>query len=242
MQWIIDYTDIAQKDLSSIEVMHHGAAMCPTPIKSRWLELLGPERVRRLRDRVSSSARSIIRGDEWLEHQGSVGRPIRCKMRILGPDGTLLQADEVGLVYMKSDEGARTSLFGPPSEFPTGRWLPNGGRPRMAGQGHGYLYLAGRADDVIIVGGINVYPAEIEAVIATCPGVVDTAVVGSDDSNLGQCVHAFVQRDEVVGSLEAKDVIAYCRQHLTDYKSLGVCHSSTRLPRTRGWTQKTLWD
>jgi bile acid-coenzyme A ligase len=164
---------------------------------------------------TEAQAVTILDGAEWLEHRGSVGRVSVGEMKIFGDDGQPLPAGEVGEIYMRRPAGA------PPSY----RYL--GAAPKTLADGweslgdigwfdaDGYLYLADRRTDMILVGGSNVYPAEIEAALDEHPLVQSSAVIGLPDDDLGARIHAIVQGRP---GLEEADLRAYVAQRLVTYK------------------------
>jgi bile acid-coenzyme A ligase len=174
MRMILDLPALRDYDLSSIETLHHGAGPCPEKVKRAWMELIGPERVYEIYANQERIGRTVIRGDEWLEHPGSVGRPTSCEVRVHDEHGRRLGAGEIGEVYM------RTPGAGQPSYLGDGPRLPErDGFLSVGDLGYldadGYLYLVERKSNVINVGGTNVYPAEIEAVLLDMPGVADAS-------------------------------------------------------------------
>ena len=190
----------AKYDLSSLETLWHLAAPCPAWLKEAFIHWVGPETVMELYAGTEAQAVTTISGAEWLEHRGSVGKVTVGEMVAVGDDGSFLAPREVGEIYMRRPEGA------PPSYKylgATAKVLP-GGWESLGDIGwfdeDGYLYLADRRTDMILVGGSNVYPAEIEAALEEHPDVQSCAVIGIPDDDLGNRIHAIVQtkgaRDE----------------------------------------------
>lgn len=213
---------LAGRDLSALDVVLHTAGPCPPWLKRRTIEYFGPEKIYELYGSTEGGAAgsTVIRGDEWLEHPGSVGRPIipGTVIKIGDEDGRELPTGEVGLVWVKP--------FGGPSSHYRGATL------RMVDDFYavgdlgsldddGYLYLADRRTDMVVSGGVNVYPAEVEAVLLEHPAVADVAVVGLPDEQWGQRVHAIVQIEDGVAldgaPLEAA-LETQCRENLAGYK------------------------
>ena len=190
----------AKYDLSSLETLWHLAAPCPAWLKEAFIHWVGPETVMELYAGTEAQAVTTISGAEWLEHRGSVGKVTVGEMVAVGEDGSFLPPRGVGEIYMHRPEGA------PPSYKylgATAKTLP-GGWESLGDIGwfdeDGYLYLADRRTDMILVGGSNVYPAEIEAALEEHPDVQSCAVIGFPDDDLGNRIHAIVQtkgvRDE----------------------------------------------
>lgn len=171
----------------------------------------------------------MISGAEWLEHRGSVGKVRMGEMKAFDEDGNPLPPGQVGEIYMRRPEGA------PPSYKyigATAKTLP-GGWESLGDIGwfdeDGYLYLADRRTDMILVGGSNVYPAEVEAALEEYPGVLGCAVIGLPDDDLGNIVHAIVHaRPEVTE--EALRV--HLKDRLVTYKQ----------PRSYEFTDEPLRD
>lgn len=183
----------ARYDVSSLKTVWHLAAPCPPWLKEAWINWLGPEVIMELYAGTEAQAVTIITGTEWLEHRGSVGRVAFGEMAAFDADGNLLPPGEVGEVYMRRPEGM------PPSYHyrgATARTL-EGGWESLGDIGSfdkdGYLYLADRRTDMILVGGSNVYPAEIESALDEHPLVQSSAVIGLPDEEMGNLIHAIVQ-------------------------------------------------
>jgi bile acid-coenzyme A ligase len=201
-------------DLSSLEVVWHMGGPCPPWLKRRWIEILGPERLHELYGSTESIAGTAVTGSEWLARPGTVGRPIYGEIKVVDEAGQALPAGQVGEVAMR-----------PTSSSPGYRYI--GARARLTGDGwevhgdlghldeDGYLYLADRRLDMLVVGGANIYPAEIEAAIAQHPGVISTVVVGVPDEELGERPHAVVEADGPIGEEALR---AFLRQRLAPNK------------------------
>jgi bile acid-coenzyme A ligase len=202
-------------DLSSLRVVWHLAEPCPPWLKEAWIDWLGPERIVELYGGTEGQAATVITGTEWLEHRGSVGRPIFGEIRICDADGTDLPPGEQGEVWMR-----------PTRAEPTYRYV--GASPRRRDDGweslgdmgwldaDGYLYLGDRLQDMILSGGANIYPAEVEAALAEHPAVRSVCVIGLPDDDLGNRVHAIVEADP--DEVSAADLVAFCAERLVRYK------------------------
>jgi bile acid-coenzyme A ligase len=213
--WRLSEAERQAHDLSSLQVVWHMGAPCPAWLKRAWIDWLGPERVWELYAGTEGQATTLIRGDEWLAHQGSVGRAVYGEMRVIGPDGEELAPGEVGEIYLRSRDSA-----GPAYRYigATARTLSDGWES-LGDMGwldpDGYLYITDRRDDMVLVNGANVYPAEIEAALEEHPQVRSCAVVGLPDEEAGNRLHAIVQAE---GSLEEDELHAHLRQRLVTYK------------------------
>jgi bile acid-coenzyme A ligase len=183
----------ARYDVSSLRTVWHLAAPCPPWLKEAWINWLGPEVIMELYAGTEAQAVTIITGAEWLAHRGSVGKVAFGEMNAFDEDGNPLPTGEIGEVYMRRPEGMDASYH---YRGATARTLP-GGWESLGDIGSfdedGYLYLADRRTDMILVGGSNVYPAEIEAALDEHPLVQSSAVIGLPDEEMGNQIHAIVQ-------------------------------------------------
>ncbi len=216
-------------DLSSLQTLWHLAAPCPAWLKEVFIHWVGPETVMELYAGTEAQAVTTISGAEWLEHRGSVGRVSMGEMIAVDDQGQPLPAREVGEIYMRRPEGA------PPSYKyigATAKTLP-GGWESLGDIGwfdeEGYLYLADRRTDMILVGGSNVYPAEIEAALEEHDAVQSCAVIGIPDDDLGNKIHAIVQTKGVVDEAGLR---AHLAERLVTYKQ----------PRTYEFVDEPLRD
>jgi bile acid-coenzyme A ligase len=183
-------------DVSSLEVVWHLSAPCPAWLKEAWIDWLGADAIFELYGGTEAQASTIITGRQWLEHRGSVGRPITGEIKIVGPDGAELPRGEVGELYLRpNDPSTKTYQYvGAEAKTLGDGWESLGDMGWM--DDDGYLYLTDRSSDMILVGGSNVYPAEIEAALDEHPRVRSCAVIGLPDEDLGNRVHAIVQSDD----------------------------------------------
>ncbi|HEY1703358.1 MAG TPA: AMP-binding protein [Trebonia sp.] len=220
-------------DLSSLKAVVHAAAPCPPDVKRAAIDWLGPI----IREYYGGSEGGIwvdCDTPEWLAHPGTVGRPVLdAAIRVLDPFLKEVPAGETGLIYGRS-----------PSAWPAFTYLGNDARRREidAGDGFitvgdlghvdadGYLYLSDRQHDMVISGGVNIYPAEIEACLLNLPGVADSAVFGIPDPDLGESLAAHVE--PLPGAtLTAGQVRDHVRRHLAAYKVPSVVAFEEKLPR-----------
>lgn len=201
-------------DLSSLRVVWHLGAPCAPWLKQAWIDLIGAERVWELYGGTEAQAITVINGAEWLVHPGSVGRPALGEMVILRDDGEAAPAGEIGEIFMRPSRGA-----GPTFHYIGAEAKERDGWTSLGDLGHmdaeGYLYISDRRTDMIVTGGANVYPAEVEAAIEAHPLALSCAVVGLPSTDLGQQVHAVVQ---AVGELTADDLLRHLRERIAPYK------------------------
>ena len=202
-------------DLSALRVVLHLAAPCPEWLKQEWIDWLGPERIFELYGGTEAQGATWIDGVEWLEHRGSVGKPSEgCQMRILDDKGQELAPGEVGEIFILPDTGPGTTYHYLGAEA-----KKRDGWESLGDMGwkdeDGYLYLADRHTDMILSGGANIYPAEVEAAIDAHPAVRSSAVIGLPDEDLGQRVHALV--DAPMG-IDEQDLLNHLAERLVRYK------------------------
>ena len=202
-------------DVSSLEVAFHMAAPCPPWLKQAWIDWLGPEKVLELYGGTELQAMTVITGTEWLAHRGSAGRPVIGEIQIRDFDGRPVPAGQEGEIWMRRGADAPS-----PYEYigATARSAP-GGWESLGDIGHvdadGYVYITDRLADMILVGGANVYPAEIEAALDEHPAVRSSCVIGLPDEDLGNIPHAIVELSQPVSD---EDLIAHLRQRLAPHK------------------------
>jgi bile acid-coenzyme A ligase len=179
------------RDMSSLRTAYHLAAPCPPHVKQAWIDWLGPEVIAELYAGTEGQAATVIDGREWMEHPGSVGRVFMGEMQVLGPEGEQLPPGEVGEIWMRPD-GDRTTYHYIGAEA-----RARDGWESLGDMGwfdeDGYLYLADRQTDMVLVGGSNVYPAEVEAALEEHPAVLSSCVIGLPDEDYGNLVHAIIQ-------------------------------------------------
>ncbi len=213
--WKLDPVERESRDLSSLRVAYHLAAPCPPWLKEAWIEWLGPERIWELYGGTEQQVITVLDGREWLAHRGSVGRPVLGgQIRILDAEGQDLPPGEVGEVFLRRAEGimATYRYIGATARDIDG-WESLGDMGYL--DGDGYLYLTDRLSDMILVGGANVYPAEVEAALDAHPAVRSSCVIGLPDEELGNRVHAIIQAP---AGLTDEELQAHLADRLAHYK------------------------
>ncbi len=199
--------------------MAPGRALPPW-LKEAWIEWLGPERIVELYAGTEAQAATVITGTQWLEHRGSVGQPLAGSMIVTDPDGNEVAAGVEGEIWMRSASPTPTYRYvGAEARTRPGGWESLGDMGWV--DEDGFLYLGDRLTDMVVTGGANVYPAEVEAALGEHPRVRSCAVIGLPDDDLGQRVHAIVEPDPGPGSYEALDpaeLLAYLGERLVRYK------------------------
>jgi len=178
-------------DLSSLKCIWHTAAPCPPAVKRAWIDWFGPEVLWELYGGTESQSVTAINGVDWLAHPGSVGRPVFGEVAVFDETGKRLSPGETGLVYVRGTPGDPPSYHYVGAEPERlGDWETLGDMGRLDAEG--FLYLTDRRTDMILVGGANVYPAEVEAALEEHPAVLSSAVIGLPDMDLGNRIHAIV--------------------------------------------------
>jgi bile acid-coenzyme A ligase len=225
--------DIGRRDLSSVAWVLQGAAVMPPALLHTWFGLLSPEQVLMAYGMTENLGLTALRGDEWLSHPGSVGRGFRdTEIRILDPQGNPLGPGERGEIYLRAPMSAGYRYLGGAPPLPS---TPDGFR--SAGDiGHldtdGYLYVADRRADMIITGGANVFPAEVESALVEHDAIADVVVIGLKDPQWGRRVHAVVQPADRSMPLSEQDVIRYAKTRLAGYKVPKTVEFVDEIPRT----------
>ncbi|MGH0037379.1 MAG: AMP-binding protein [Myxococcota bacterium] len=191
--WRLPEAERSRFDLGSLATVMSSGAPSPAWLKRAWIGWLGPERIWEAYGGSERIGGTMISGAEWLGHPGSVGRPTaNRRIRILDDEGRDLPPREIGLVYMMppGGQGSTYRYLGAEADATDEGWETLGDMGYVDEEG--YLYLVDRKTDMIVTGGANVYPAEVEAAIDDHPAVRSSAVIGLPDEDLGQRVHAIV--------------------------------------------------
>lgn len=229
-------------DLSSIQILFHAAAPCPPKIKRWWIDRIGAEKVLEVYGGTERIGSTLIYGHEWLARPGSVGRPASGdEIVILDDDGNELPPKQIGEIHFRRRAtgpgtkygyiGAETRIRGDLDSFGDIGWLDD----------DGYLYIADRRADMVVVGGMNVYPAEVEAAIEGHCDVLCCAVIGLPDDDLGNCLHAIVELAEGVAApenglaflaAELRQLSAYKRPRSIEFTHKHVRDDAGKVRRT----------
>jgi long-chain acyl-CoA synthetase len=204
-------------DLSSLRRVLHGSAPCPVAAKQAMFDLFGPVIWETYGG--TEGLATVASPEDWLAHPGTVGRAatrLGIDVAILDDDGNPLPPGQPGLVYISPPGGLRFEYAG--AREPTeSAW--HGDRFTLGDVGYldddGFLFLLDRQKDVIVTGGVNVYPAEVERVLAGHPSVSDVAVIGVPDEEWGESVLAVVVASTPVS---ADELVAHCREQLSSHK------------------------
>lgn len=206
-------------DVSSLRTVWHMAAPTARWLKEAWIEWLGSEKLWELYGGTERLAYTIINGTEWLQHPGSVGRVDGAGgLKILDEHGVECAAGEIGEIYLRPPPGAAPTYhyIGAESKRRPGGWESIGDMGYV--DADGYLYLADRRVDLILRGGANIYPAEIEAALDQHPDVAASVVVGLPDDDLGAKVHAIVEIRPGAPAPDASGLAAFLAERMAPYK------------------------
>lgn len=225
--------DVRQRyDVSSLRVMIHGAAPCPQEVKRRMLDWWGPVVTEYYA--ATEGGGTAIDATEWLAKPGSVGRPWPGSVvKVLDESGAELPAGAPGLVYMRM--GASTFEYHKDEEKT--RAARAGDLFTLGDIGYldedGYLFLCDRKSDMIISGGVNIYPAEIESELACHPKVADVAVFGVPNPDWGEEIKAVVQPvpGVVADAALTEELLAFAGDRLAKFKLPRTVDYVTELPR-----------
>jgi bile acid-coenzyme A ligase len=215
--WRLGLEVLSRFTLPSLRLMLHMAAPCSPWLKEAWISWLGSERIWEYYGTTEATGSTMISGTDWLAHKGSVGRPrAGYTLKILDPEGRECPPHVVGEVYWRPDGGAGSTYhYIGSSAKRIGEWETPGDLGSV--DEDGYLYLSDRRNDLIISGGSNIYPAEVEAAIEAHPLVRSCAVIGLPDEEWGARVHAIVE--PVAGAdLDEARLLAFLSDKLTRYK------------------------
>ena len=223
--------DIKKKyDLSSIEFIASTGSPCPPEVKRQMIDWWGPV----INESYASSEAgyiTLLSSADALSHPGSAGRPLPgAEIRILDDNGDVLPPFEPGLIYCRQTAYPEFTYINRPDDR---RAIDRDGLIAVGAVGYfdrdGFLYICDRKSDMVISGGVNIYPAEIEAVLITMPGVADCAVFGIPDAEFGEALAAHVQPHGE--ALEREAVRAFLKARIADYKVPRVIEFSDALPR-----------
>lgn len=220
-------------DVSSLKRVMHAAAPCPVEIKQQMIDWWGP-----IVDEYYASSEAhgstLISADEWLKHPGSVGKAMFGAVHILDEDGNELPAGQAGEIYFEG--GTAFEYLNDPEKTAKSRhaqgWTTVGDVGYLDDEG--YLYLTDRRHHMIISGGVNIYPQEAENLLVTHPKVLDAAVFGIPDDEMGQSVKAAVQTVDPADATPAfaAELLAWLRDRLAHYKCPRSIAFEEQLPRT----------
>lgn len=235
----LDDAERASYDVSSLRCVVHAAAPCPVEVKHRMIEWLGPI-IQEYYASTEANGATMINSEQWLAHPGSVGVPLIGKPHVCGEDGAEVPAGSVGTLYFEREEfdGAPFEYHNDPGKTASTQHPDHPNWTTVGDLGYvddeGYLYLTDRKAFMIISGGVNIYPQEVEDLFSLHPAVLDIAVIGVPDDEMGERVVAFVQPAEGVAGDEvlAAELTSYARERIAHFKVPREIHFRDELPRT----------
>lgn len=227
----LDEAAFEVRDISSLSWIAHTAAPCPAWAKQRLIDLLGPI-ITEFYGSSEGTGPVVCSSQDWMDRPGTVGKPNpNLQVSVVGDDLKDLPPFEIGTLYFRRADGA-PSYHGDPDKTNDSRLAD--GRFTVGDLGYldddGYMFLVDRRVDLILSGGVNVYPAEIEGVISEHPAVKDVAVFGVPDDEFGQQVKAAVEL-EPGASLSESELIAWCAPRLASFKRPRSVDFHDALPR-----------
>lgn len=219
-------------DLSSLRMVIHAAAPCPIDVKDQMIEWWGPI-ITEFYGASEGGGVTVVTASEWLSRKGTVGRSVMGRIHIVDDEGNDVPNGTIGHVAFEDPQPFE--YHGEPVK--TAEFFDERGWARQGDMGwiddDGYLYLADRASNMIISGGVNIYPQEIEAILTLHPAVGDVAVIGIPHSEMGEEVKAVIEPAEGAspGDDLAAELVAYCRKRLASFKCPRSIDFIAELPR-----------
>ncbi len=223
-------------DGSSLQLVLHGAAPCPPVVKQSMIDWWGPK-ITEYYGSTEGSVITMIDSEQWMAKGGSVGPPLpNMEIIVVGDDGTRLGPNESGTLYFRNGMGTDFEYHKAPEKTADSHLEPGVFTTGDVGyvDEDGYLWLSDRKIDMIISGGVNIYPAEIEGVLGGHSLVADVAVIGVPNDDFGEEVKAVIVASDRAGDLDElrATLIAHCRENLAGYKRPRSIDFVDELPRT----------
>jgi bile acid-coenzyme A ligase len=226
---------------SSLTAVLHTSAPCPDEVKRRWIARLGGERIFEMYTSTQVTGSTFCDGVEWLARPGTVGRPFgSTEVRIADQNGKPLPPGEAGEVFMRSpwtrilgSAGSRLLRTCGDAFFSVG----DTGRTDE----DGYLYLTGRLDDVVLIGGVNVNTREVESVLVTHQGIADAVVVRRPDRLLGDVLHALIVPSDPADPPDIASLREHCQGLISPHKIPMTADVVDALPRSHADKVERFW-
>ncbi len=209
----------ARYDLSSIEAISHTGAACPRDVKRQMIEWFGPVLIEAY-GATESGTTNMITSEEWLAKPGSVGKTLApFELVVIGENGDVLGPNEVGQLYFRDTTG-RGIIYNDAEKTAAAHREP--GVFTLGEIGYvdddGYVFITDRSSDMIVSGGVNIYPAETEQVLIQHPGVGDVAVIGAPNAEMGEEVKALIVPKDAAAPPASDELNAFCRERLAGFK------------------------
>ena len=210
----------ARYDVSSMKRLAHTGAACPREVKWAMIEWFGPVLTEAYGGTEAGTTHAIT-SDEWLRKPGSVGRAVApLETVVIGEDGQPLPAGEIGQLYVRDPSGRGIIYHGDPEKTAAAHIAP--GVFTLGEMGYvdeeGYVFITDRVSDMIVSGGVNIYPAEAEQVLLRHPQVADVAVIGVPNAEMGEEAKALVIPADPAAPPAAEELRRFCREHLAGFK------------------------
>ncbi len=233
LQRIARLDGVRERDFSSLRRVVYGAAVLPEWVTRTWLELVPPERFMFTYGGSEGLGIVACTGVEWLTHPGTTGRGADCDVAVRDAEGRDLPPGGIGEIWLRLRSGVVEPFryLGADTPAPVdGGWRSFGDMGRL--DEDGFLYIADRRQDMIVTGGVNVFPAEVETALSEHPEVADVAVVGVPDPEWQRAVHAVVEPRDPAVPPSAGELRAWCRERLSGPKVPKAFEFVDELPRT----------
>jgi bile acid-coenzyme A ligase len=233
LQRIADLPGVDDRDFSSIRWILQGAAVIAPSLVHRWISLVGAEHFFMAYGMTEGLGLAALRADEWVAHPGSVGRGYRdTEIRILDQEGNEVPAGTIGEIFLRSPtSGLYNYLGGAPKLASTDDGFETAGDMGWIEE-EGFLHIVDRRVDLIISGGANVYPAEVESALIEHPEIADVVVVGLQDPEWGRRVHAIVEPADPSTPPDVDELRAYAKSRLAAYKVPKTVEFVEAIPRS----------
>lgn len=208
-------------DVSSIQLIAHTGSACPIDVKRRMIEWFGPVLFEAY-GATESGTTNAITSPEWLEHPGSVGRCLPpFEVAVVDDEGNRLGPHEVGNLYFRDTSGRGIVYHNDPEKTAAAHLEP--GVFTLGEIGYvdddGYVYITDRQSDMVVSGGVNIYPAEAEQILVEHPDVADVACIGVPDADLGEQLKALVVPVDPASPPAEHELIHYCQERIARYKA-----------------------
>jgi bile acid-coenzyme A ligase len=224
--------DVSANQLASIERIVCGGASAPEWVVRAWLDLVPPDRFTMTYGGSENHGLIMTTGDAWLEHPGTVGKPVNAEIKVVDEHGGEVPIGEIGEIRLKNlMHTPRYRYIGIPTPPPDPDGFASFGDMGWVDE-DGFVYIADRRQDMIVTGGANVYPAEVEAVISEHPAVLDVVVIGLPDPEWGHRVTAVVEPADPACPPTPEDLRSHCKDRLAAYKVPKSFEVVEKIPRT----------